>query len=83
MALNTNFKTLDIREVLDATHMRGRDITFIDDFSSEEILSLFQAAEMFEPFMRTGLTLLNGIVPWARMYYRCGWPIWISVRLLL
>lgn len=48
MALNTNFKTLDIREVLDATHMRGRDITFIDDFSSEEILSLFQAAEMFE-----------------------------------
>lgn len=51
MALDTNFKTRDIREVLDATHMRGRDITFIDDFSSEEILSLFQAAEMFEPFM--------------------------------
>ena len=24
--------------------------------------------------------LINGIVPWARMYYRCGWPIWISVR---
>ena len=62
MALDTNFKTRDIREVLDATHMRGRNITFIDDFSSEEILSLFQAAEMFEPFMRTGLNLLNGKV---------------------
>ena len=62
MALDTNFKTRDIREVLDATHMRGRNITFIDDFSSEEILCLFQAAEMFEPFMRTGLNLLNGKV---------------------
>lgn len=62
MALDTNFKTRDIREVLDATHMRGRNITFIDDFSSEEILSLFQAAEMFEPFMRTGLNLLTGKV---------------------
>lgn len=62
MALDTNFKTRDIREVLDATHMRGRDITFIDDFSFEEILCLFQAAEMFEPFMRTGLNLLNGKV---------------------
>ena len=62
MALDTNFKTRDIREVLDATHMRGRNITFIDDFSFEEILSLFQAAEMFEPFMRTGLNLLNGKV---------------------
>ena len=31
MALDTNFKTRDIREVLDATHMKGKNITFIDD----------------------------------------------------
>mgnify|MGYP003107277510 FL=1 len=28
MALALNFKARDIREVLDATHMRGRNITF-------------------------------------------------------
>ena len=35
MALALNFKARDIREVLDATHMRGRNITFLDDFSRE------------------------------------------------
>lgn len=33
MALDANFKALDIREYLDATHMRGKNITFLDDFS--------------------------------------------------
>ena len=62
MALDLNFKARDIREVLDATHMRGRNITFLDDFSRDEILSLYQAAEMLEPFMRTGTNLLEGKV---------------------
>ena len=35
MALDAQFKARDIREVLDATHMRGRNITFLDDFSRE------------------------------------------------
>ena len=54
MALDQNFKHLDIREALENTHMRGRNITFVDDFSRNEIHSLFQAAKMLEPFMRTG-----------------------------
>ena len=54
MALDQNFKHLDIREALENTHMRGRNITFLDDFSRDEIQSLFQAAQMLEPFMRTG-----------------------------
>lgn len=32
MALDQNFKHLDIREALENTHMRGRNITFLDDF---------------------------------------------------
>ena len=60
MALDQNFKALDIREYLDATHMRGKNITFLDDFSQDEIMSLFRAAEMLEPFMRTGTDLLKG-----------------------
>lgn len=62
MALDNTFKALDIREVLDATHMRGKNITFLDDFSKDEIMSLFQAAQMLEPFMRTGTDLLKGKV---------------------
>ncbi|MDY3114621.1 MAG: (S)-ureidoglycine aminohydrolase [Sutterella sp.] len=58
MAFDMNFKARDIREVLDVTHMRGRNITFLDDFKREEILNLYRAAEMLEPFMRTGTNLL-------------------------
>ena len=57
MALDQNFKHLDIREALENTHMRGRNITFLDDFSRNEIHSLFQASKMLEPFMRTGTDL--------------------------
>lgn len=42
MALDQNFKHLDIREALENTHMRGRNITFLDDFSRNEIHSLFK-----------------------------------------
>ena len=62
MALDANFKARDIREVLEATHMRGKNITFLDDFSRDEILNLYRAAEMLEPFMRTGVDLLKGKV---------------------
>ncbi len=62
MALDASFKARDIREVLDETHMRGRNITFLDDFTREEILNLCRAAEMLEPFMRTGTDLLKGKV---------------------
>jgi len=48
MALNSQFKTLDIREVLAETHMKGKNITFLDDFSRDELLALFRAAEMLE-----------------------------------
>lgn len=62
MALHENFKARDIREVLAATGMKGKNITFLDDFSRDQILALYQAAEMLEPFMRTGLNLLEGKV---------------------
>ncbi|MDO4643307.1 MAG: hypothetical protein Q4A74_05645 [Cardiobacteriaceae bacterium] len=62
MALDKNFKTLDIRETLAETGMKGRNITFLDDFSRNQLLSLFRSAEMLEPFLRTGLNLLHGKV---------------------
>ncbi|MXR36496.1 aspartate/ornithine carbamoyltransferase family protein [Craterilacuibacter sinensis] len=60
MALTKEFKAKDIRETLAATGMKGKNITFLDDFSREQILALYQSAEMLEPFMRTGTNLLQG-----------------------
>ena len=60
MAITAEFKAKDIREHLEATGMKGRNVTFLDDFSKEQITNLFQAAEMLEPFMRTGTNLLQG-----------------------
>lgn len=62
MALDKNFKARDIRECLAATGMKGKNITFLDDFSREQIQALYHSAEMLEPFMRTGLDLLKGKV---------------------
>ena len=60
MALTKEFRTRDIRETLAATKMKGKNITFLDDFKRDQILALYQVAEMLEPFMRTGTNLLQG-----------------------
>ena len=60
MALTKNFKTLDIREQLAATGMKGKNITFLDDFKREQIHALYESAKMLEPFLRTGVDLLKG-----------------------
>ncbi len=62
MVLDADFKVRDIREVLDAAHMRGKNITFLNDFSRGKILSFCKAAEMLELFMRMGTDLLKGKV---------------------
>lgn len=68
MALTSDFHAFDIREPLANTHMRGKNITFLDDFSRDEILSLYRAAEMLEPFMRTGVDLLKGKLLYTLFY---------------
>ena len=60
MALTKAFKTKDVRDTLAETGMKGKNITFLDDFKREQIMALFQSAEMLEPFMRTGTNLLHG-----------------------
>lgn len=62
MALHDNFKARDIRDTLAATGMQGKNVTFLDDFSHDQILALYQSAKMLEPFMRTGVDLLKGKV---------------------
>jgi len=62
MALDQNFRTDDVREHLANTGMKGKNITFLDDWSRDQIGSLFQAARCLEPFLRTGTDLLKGKV---------------------
>ena len=45
MALDQNFKHLDIRERSKILHMRGRNITFLDDFSRNEIHLAFSSGK--------------------------------------
>ncbi len=63
-----SYRYRDIRETLEATGMRGQNITFLDDYSPAQIESLFDAAEMIEPFMRTGLHLLDGKVLYSLFF---------------
>jgi len=62
MALDQNFRTDDIRVHLEATGMKGKNITFLDDWNRNQITSLFEAAKRLEPFLRTGIPLLTGKV---------------------
>ncbi len=68
MAITNEFKARDIRDHLEATGMKGKNITFLDDFSREQITHLFKAAEMLEPFMRTGTNLLEGKTLYTLFY---------------
>jgi aspartate carbamoyltransferase len=52
-----------------ATHLKGKHLKFIDDLEKEEILSLFKAAEMLEPYWRSKVNLLEGKIL-ATLFYQ-------------
>ena len=47
---------------LEATGLKGKNLNFLTDLSKEQLMSLFKAAEMIEPFSRDGLELMKGKV---------------------
>jgi len=75
MALDQNFRTDDIREHLANTGMKGKNITFLDDWSREQIGSLYQAARCLEPFLRTGTDLLKGKVLYTLKMQCIVWAV--------
>ena len=52
----------DISRQVEATGIKGRHLTFIDDFSAEELTNIFITAEMLEPYWRRSIPLLQGRV---------------------
>lgn len=62
MAITKDFKTMKLVDQLEATGLRGKNLSFLTDLTREQLLSLFRAAEMIEPFSRDGLELMKGKV---------------------
>lgn len=60
MALTVDFGPGDIRKQIEKTNIRGRHLTFVDDFSAEELNGLFKTAEFLEPYWRYRIPLLEG-----------------------
>ena len=59
MVLTSEFAPKEIYTQIERTGIQGRNLTFIDDLSPDELENLFFTAEMLEPFWRSGLELLR------------------------
>jgi aspartate carbamoyltransferase catalytic subunit len=60
MALSNDFRPTDIREQISQTGIQGRHLTFIDDFTREQLSGLFKTAQLLEPYWRSRIPLLEG-----------------------
>ncbi len=60
MALTADFGPTDIHDQIAATGIQGRHLTFIDDFSPDELNGLFKTAHLLEPYWRSRIPLLEG-----------------------
>jgi len=60
MAFPKSFTPANIADKLDETGLRGKNFVFLTDWKREQLVSLFEAAEMMEPFWRQQLTLMRG-----------------------
>lgn len=60
MALSTSLEPANIKDTLEKTGMKGKNMIFLDDWSKEQLGALFDAAKMLEPYSRSQLDLLQG-----------------------
>lgn len=58
MTISASLKPLDLRDELEAASMKGKNLTFLDDYSKEELGHLFKAAELLEPYSKNQIPLL-------------------------
>ena len=54
MAITKDFKTIRLTDMLEATGLRGKNLNFLTDLTKEQLLNLFKAAEMIEPYSKSG-----------------------------
>ena len=58
MTISASLKPLDLRDELEAANMKGKNLTFLDDYSKEELGHLFKAAELLEPYSKNQIPLM-------------------------
>jgi len=62
LAITADFAPSCVKKELDATELKGKNLEFLTDLTKDRYNHLFKAAEMIEPFWRTGLNLMSGKV---------------------
>ena len=62
MTITAEFGPDDIRMQVEKTGIKGRHLTFIDDFTAKELDNIFKTAVMLEPYWRSRTPLLEGKV---------------------
>ena len=60
MAITKDFKTMKLSDFTEATGLRGQNLNFLTDLTKEQLLSLFEAAKILEPYSRDQLNLMEG-----------------------
>jgi len=56
----SQFSLETLQEHVEATNLKGKNLTFLSDMTKDEILSLFRVAKILEPFANNGLDLMKG-----------------------
>lgn len=56
----SQFSLETLQEHVEATNLKGKNLTFLSDMTKDEILSLFKVAKTLEPFANNGLDLMKG-----------------------
>lgn len=59
MAFPKSFIPVNIADKFEETGLKGKNFVFLTDWKKEQLTSLFEAAEMMEPFWRHRLTLMQ------------------------
>ncbi len=62
MTLPRSFAPVNIADKLEETGMRGQNFIFLTDWKREQLINLFEAAQMIEPFWKHRLNLMNNKV---------------------
>lgn len=62
MAFPKSFTPVNIADKLEETGLKGKNFVFLTDWTKEQLTSLFEAAEMMEPFWRHRLNLMQSKV---------------------
>ena len=59
MTITADFGPDDIRMQVEKTGIKGRHLTFINDFTAKELDNIFKTAVMLEPYWRSRTPLLE------------------------